>query len=82
MIKAVKESYPIIFLCQTFDVHRSSYKYWRVRSRKINPERVKELALVKSIFKESNGSAGARTIASIATGGGVIIRSVVIVLDV
>ena len=57
-----------MFLCQAFDVHRSSYKYWRIRSRQINPERVKELALVKSIFKESNGSAGARTIASIATG--------------
>ena len=67
MIKSLKESYPVVFLCQAFDVHRSSYKYWRIRSGKISPERVKERALVKSIFKESNGSAGARTIASIAT---------------
>jgi putative transposase len=68
MIKALKKSYPVLSLCEVFGVHRSSYKYWCVRSHKIGPERVKELALVKRIFEESNGSAGARTIASIATG--------------
>lgn len=67
MIQTLKESHPVEFLCQTFGVHRSSYKYWHTRSRKISPERVKEFALVKSIFRESNGSAGSRTIASIAT---------------
>lgn len=67
MIKRLKENYPVQFLCQAFDVHRSSYKYWLARSRTIKPEQVKEHALVKSIFKESHGSAGARTIASIAT---------------
>ena len=67
MIKALKESYPVKQLCETFDVHRSSYKYWLSRSQEIKPERVKELALVRAIFGESNDSAGARTIASIAT---------------
>jgi len=52
-------------------VHRSSYKYWINRSKAINPKKVNELALVKSIFNESNDSAGARTIASIATDRGV-----------
>ena len=70
MIKALKESYSVVFLCQAFEVHRSSYKYWLTRSRKISSERVKELALVKRIFNESNGSAGARTIASIASDRG------------
>ena len=67
MIKALKESYPVTLLCHAFKVHRSSYKYWTARSKAISPERIKELALVKAIFHESNGSAGARTIASIAT---------------
>ena len=67
MIQELKESYPVKTLCLTFNVHRSSYKYWANRSQEIKPERVKELALVKAIFTESNGSAGARSIASIAT---------------
>ncbi len=67
MIKTLKESYPVKTLCQAFDVHRSSYKYWTTRSGKINVRQVEEQALVKSIFNESNGSAGARTIACIAT---------------
>ncbi len=67
MVTTLKESYPVKFLCQVFDVHRSSDKYWLARSKNIKPERIKELALVKAIFKESNGSAGARTIARIAT---------------
>ncbi len=54
-------------LCNTFDVHRSSYKYGVKRLNTIDPGKVKELALIKSIFNESNGSAGARTIAQIAT---------------
>jgi putative transposase len=70
MIKALKESYPVKTICETFDVHRSSYKYWSSRSRAINPRRLKELALVRSIFKESNGSTGARSIATIATDRG------------
>ena len=57
-------------LCQVFNVHRSSYRYWANRSTQASPERLNEMALVKSIFNESNGSAGARTIASIATDRG------------
>ena len=67
MIKTLKESYPVKTLCQAFDMHRSSYKYWVARSGKINARQIKEQALVKSIFNESNGSAGARTLARIAT---------------
>lgn len=63
MIASLKESYPVTTLCSTFDVHRSSYKYGIKRLNTIKPDKVKELALIKSIFNESNGSAGARTIA-------------------
>ena len=54
-------------LCKTFGIHRSSYKYWEKRTKAISPERLKSLAIVKAIHTESNGSAGARTIATIAT---------------
>jgi putative transposase len=67
MIKRLKESYPVKTLCHTFDVHRSSYKYWITRSKTISPKKVNEQAMVKAIHHESNDSAGARTIASIAT---------------
>lgn len=58
-------------LCQVFKVHRSSYKYWITRSKMINHKRLNEMALVKEIFSESNNSAGARTVATIATSRGV-----------
>jgi putative transposase len=57
-------------LCEVFSVHRSSYKYWAGRVNTIKPERLKEMAVVTSIFHESKGSAGARTIAQIATDRG------------
>lgn len=67
MIEQLKESYTVTRLCQAFGVHRSSYKYWLKRSKTINPKTVTEKAMVKTIFHESNDSAGARTIAKIAT---------------
>lgn len=57
-------------LCEAFGVHRSSYKYWEKRSKTVSPGRLKALTTVKAIHRESNGSAGARTIATIATGRG------------
>ena len=52
-------------------MHRSTYKYRRAAARKIDPERVRLNALVKSAHKLSNGSAGSRSIADIVTGFGV-----------
>jgi len=51
-------------------VHRSSYKYWLARTQKTNETRLIEQAVVKAIHSESNCSAGARTIARIATDRG------------
>jgi len=70
MIESLKESYSIKTICDAFSVHRSSYKYWLSRSKQINLKKRKEQALVKEIFKESGGSAGARTIATIAESRG------------
>jgi hypothetical protein len=44
--------------------------YWAKQVRKIKPEEIKALAMVKSIYLESNSSAGARTISGIATARG------------
>ena len=54
-------------LCKVFDVHRSTYKYWLARGNEICPERVRLLSDIKQIHNESNGSAGARTIAEVVT---------------
>jgi putative transposase len=56
-----------------FNVHRSSYKYCAIQVKRIKPEKVKALAMVKSICAESNSSAGARTISVIATPRGLAI---------
>lgn len=58
-------------MCDVFEVHRSSYKYWVKRPRGPSPERVKLLSEVRAIHTESKGSAGARTISNIATVRGI-----------
>ena len=54
-------------MCDVFDVHRSSYKYWRLRDTSLPPEEIKLRVEVKSAHELSGGSAGARTIAEIVT---------------
>ena len=70
MIEQLKECYPTTMLCEAFNVHRSSYKYWVKRSKTISPKKLNEMKVVKTIFHESKGLAGARTIADIATNRG------------
>ena len=68
MIEQLTErNYTVTELCRTFDVHRSSYNYWIKHSQTINVKKLNEMTMVKSIFHESRDSAGARTIADIAT---------------
>ncbi len=50
-----------------FGVHRSSYKYWRSRSKEIDASEVDLRAKVKAAHRASHGSAGARTVADILT---------------
>ncbi len=60
-------NYCVKKLCEVFNVHRSSYRYWRKRSKQLSPEQVKLQAMVREAHEASNGSAGARTIADIVT---------------
>ena len=57
-------------LCRAFEVHRSSFKAWK-RSKPIRPEQVQRLSKVRELFNASNGSAGSRSIATMASAQGV-----------
>lgn len=68
LIEKLKTSYPVNKLCDVFGVHRSSFKYWRQRSKRpVCATKTKEIAKVRELFRESEGSAGARSIAEMAT---------------
>ncbi len=54
-------------LCDVFSVHRSSYQYWRQRSKIPSAEQTRLRALVREAHESSHGSAGARTIADIVS---------------
>lgn len=63
----LKKSFCVKTLCQVFNIHRSSYYYWCHSREKVNPDVFKTRAVIKAIFTQSRGSAGARTIATIAS---------------
>ncbi|MFT5420928.1 MAG: putative transposase [Candidatus Endobugula sp.] len=66
----MKESHSIKLLCEVFEIHRSSYRYWKVNANKIRSGDVYTDSEVKAAYALSGGSAGSRTIATIATSGG------------
>lgn len=57
-------------LCRVFEVHRSSFKYWK-KPKSVQPEQVVRLSKVRELFNASNGSAGSRSIATMASAQGV-----------
>ena len=67
MIEQLKESFDVTTVCSVFNVHRSSFRYWHSRDKQTSAEQIKAEVMVKSIFTESGNSAGARTVATIAT---------------
>jgi len=70
LIDTLKESYSISRLCTTFGIHRSSYRYWLEKHGKINVKNLHIDAHVKAAFALSEGSAGARTVATLVTQDG------------
>ena len=70
MIHQLQERFPTTVLCDSFDVNRSSYRYWLDHKDDIDPEREQLKTCVSSTFELSKGSAGARTIATIITNNG------------
>ncbi|EGI92412.1 putative transposase, partial [Shigella boydii 3594-74] len=54
-------------LCHVFGVHRSSYRYWKNRPEKPDGRRAVLRSQVLELHGISHGSAGARSIATMAT---------------
>ena len=57
----------MVTLCHVFGVHRSSYRYWKNRPEKPDGRRAVLRSQVLELHNISHGSAGARSIATMAT---------------
>jgi putative transposase len=57
----------VVTLCHVFGVHRSSYRYWKNRPEKPDGRRAVLRSQVLELHGISHGSAGARSIATMAT---------------
>jgi len=57
-------------LCDVFQVHRSSYKYWVNRDNSFTSSEIKLIADIKHFHALSGGSAGARSISEMITNEG------------
>ncbi|RJL49641.1 IS3 family transposase [Pectobacterium carotovorum] len=67
LIGKLRTRYPVATLCHVFGVHRSSYKYWKARPIEPDARRIHLRSLVQELHSASHGSAGARSIATMAT---------------
>ncbi|WP_394551015.1 IS3 family transposase [Pantoea sp. SGAir0180] len=67
LIGNLRAHYPVATLCHVFGVHRSSYKYWKNRPEKPDGRRAVLRSKVLELHNISHGSAGARSIAAMAT---------------
>jgi putative transposase len=57
-------------LCDVFNVHRSSYKYWVNRDNSLSLAEIQLRVDIKAFHALSGGSAGARSIADMLTNEG------------
>ncbi|HEB1424412.1 TPA: IS3 family transposase, partial [Escherichia albertii] len=67
IIGKLRAHYPVVTLCHVFGVHRSSYRYWKNRPEKPDGRRAVLRSQVFELHNISHGSAGARSIATMAT---------------
>ncbi|MCN9444700.1 IS3 family transposase, partial [Escherichia coli] len=67
IIGKLRAHYPVVTLCHVFGVHRSSYRYWKNRPEKPDGRRAVLRSQVLELHGISHGSAGARSIATMAT---------------
>lgn len=57
-------------LCEVLGVNRSSFRYWQAKDKSESRQTIEIKAEIKRVHAQSNGSAGARTLATIMTGNG------------
>ncbi|MCS2164010.1 IS3 family transposase, partial [Scandinavium sp. H17S15] len=70
LIGKLRARYPVASLCHVFGVHRSSYKYWQNRPEKPDGRRAVLRSQVMELHNISHGSAGARSIGTMAPRSG------------
>ncbi|HGT5991442.1 TPA: IS3 family transposase [Escherichia coli] len=71
IVARLSDSHSVVSLCSALEIHRSSYRYWRKRRDTVNPARVRLCSEIRRAWKQSRGSAGARTLAEMLTQNGV-----------
>ncbi|WP_087465107.1 IS3 family transposase [Cellvibrio sp. PSBB006] len=71
IVEELKQSYSVKVLCNAFGIHRSSYRYWSKRPDDVDAETIHLMSEVRAVHAESNGSAGARTVANMVTTRGI-----------
>ncbi|MDQ5075472.1 IS3 family transposase, partial [Klebsiella variicola subsp. variicola] len=71
VIGKLRARYPVAVLCRVFGVHRSSYRYQQKRPAGPDAERLSLRSQVLEYHNTSHGSAGARSIASMAANDGI-----------
>ncbi|MBF7997873.1 IS3 family transposase [Rahnella laticis] len=67
LVGKLRARYPVATLCHVFGVHRSSYKYWQSRPENPDGRRAVLRSQVLELHNISHGSAGARSLATMAT---------------
>lgn len=54
-------------MCEVLGVHRSTFKYWQRRDKRLSPKAARLRSLVREVHRVSHGSAGARTVAEMVS---------------
>lgn len=67
IVDKLRVQYRVTVLCETFGLHRSSYRYWHTRVDRPDAERATKRGIVHEAWIASGGSAGARNIATMVT---------------
>jgi len=62
--------FPVAAVCNVSGIHRSSYKYWW-QPKKFDVTRVILMSLLREVYCQGQGSAGARSIAAMVTTKGI-----------
>jgi putative transposase len=70
LVEKLKESHAGQVICNVFSIHRSSYNYWKGRSKIISAGKVILNSEVRAAFKLINESAGSRSITNMVTANG------------
>jgi putative transposase len=66
-VKRLQGSHCISLLCRAFGLCYSTLKYQQRKAKPINPATVRLHALLRTFYQQSNGSAGARTLATMVS---------------